>query len=280
MGIQDMLCTLGLRRRTPAFLHIPKTGGTYLVQRESDDDPVISPMSYLGHCCAINNPADAGKVYPPKGYLPNYFFKKSILRRYAVFSTVRNPYSILVSWMHHAGGLNPKYVNPDGYDYEMARKGFDYFLKTVAERAEPWPNRRLIHTQLFSDDGDLVVDWINRNETLDDDVAAFAAAHHATYRQRERQRVGVREDYRTFYTDELAELVAQVWGRELWLFGYDLDGVVPGRGVLHRAVAPAQKAAIRYDYAADRLVVDGREIHRDDPILSASATATVAAEKG
>lgn len=250
------LFRVGLKSRPPAFLHIPKTGGTYLVQLESDNNPVISPLKYLGHHWVVRSLRRLDPVYPPQGFRPTFVLDKGTLRPYFVFTTVRNPFSFLVSYMWHAGGLNPKYHDPDHYDFANARKGFEYLLKTIVNRDEPWPSRKLIHAQLFCDDGDLIVDWINHNESLDDDLKLMAELLGVNYRQREPQRVGRADDYRSYYTDDLIDLVKNTWGRELMLFGYDFEGKCARTAVLQGKVIQAQKRGIKYLWECDELRID------------------------
>lgn len=241
----------------PAYLHIPKTGGTYLGQRETDGHPVLTPMRYLGHLCVVADKASS--IYPPTvGFQPNYLIEHGELRNNTLFSTVRNPWDWLVSYYFHAGGIDPRYANPRHYDYFIARKGFEYLLDTIANRdRNTWPNRQLIHFQLFRDDGALIVDWINNTNTLDDDICAFAEHFGARYQCKQIQRRSRDDDYRSYYNDRTASLVEEVWGREIRLFGFDFDRVVCPNAPLRREVTDAQKRRIHYHWDDDRLLVDG-----------------------
>lgn len=256
--IDRMLRKAGLRPPIPAYIHVPKTGGTYLSQLESDGEPVIQPIRYLGHTAIVSRPG-APSFYPVEGFRSRVTHPKALLDDYFVVSTVRNPFSFLVSYWVHAGGLNPKYDDPTHYDYDNARKGFDYLMKTIASREAPWPSRKLIHFELFCDDGDLLVDWINRNETLDADLADLAVLLKLRYRRQPPQRVGTKGSYLDHYDDALSELVETTWGRELKLFGYTRTGSDPAKAVLGRRIDPAVKGAVKYWWDSDRLVVDGVE---------------------
>ena len=252
-GVERLLVRAGIRRRIPAFLHVPKTGGTYLAQNETNHRPIIRPMKYIGHYFVVASLDMPRPVFPPAGFRPTFVVEKRALEPYFVFTTVRNPYSFLVSYLWHAGGLNPKYNNPDHYDYANARRGFDYLIKTIANRDAPWPSRKFIHAQIFCDDGDLIVDWVNNTERLDDDLARMAAHLRLDYRQQPPQRVGREDDYRSYYNDELCELVKNIWGRELALFGYDSDGLLESPGVLRGEISTEQKATIHYSWAQNLL---------------------------
>jgi hypothetical protein len=246
-----------------AFLHVPKTGGTYLGQRETDAEAVISPIVYLGHSYVGESGQDLNPIYlqhDPEN-ARNVLAPKTV-ETYFVFSTVRNIFAWLVSYAGHAGGWNPKYPALKHYDRPHANKGFEYLIKVIANREDQWPNRKFIHCQLFSGKGDLVVDWVNRQETLDEDLASLAPREGLEYRKKAPQRVGATSDYRRFYNDELIELVSKTWGRELSLFGYDLDGCSAAPGLLGREISKEQKGSIKYFWKDDKLAVAGAEVPR------------------
>lgn len=251
------LSRLRLMPRIPAFLHVPKTGGTYIAQWESEDEPVISPLRYLGHNWVVQSLKQPAQGYPPQGFVQTYLVEKKSLAPYFVFTTVRNPFSFFVSYLWHAGGLNPKYYDPNHYDFEAARKGFDYLLKTIANRDEPWPSRKLIHGQMFCDDGSLIVDWINNNEVLDDDLECMARYLNVSYQRRPPQRVGREDDYRTYYTEELVDMINTTWSRELDLFGYEFEGRKGKIPLLRGKIARSQKQKIRYLWESDELKING-----------------------
>ncbi len=245
-----------------AFLHVPKTGGTYLVQKETGKKQLI-PMRYLGHRYVITRSGAVNPLY----YLhsPDHYYDTIPLwevRQHVLVSTVRNIFSWLVSYAWHAGGWNPRYCDPNHYDYAAANKGFEYLLKTIAGREDLWPNRKFIHCQFFCSSGEWVVDWLNRTESLDQDLEALADRYHFPFARQKKQRVGHETDYRTYYTDSLVDLVYATWGRELNLFGYEFDGAKAGAGHPHRAVGG--KAGKRFQYVLDKdeFKVDGITVER------------------
>lgn len=221
---------------------------------------MIEGVKYLGHTCVITDKYNKLKVYPPKvGFLENYITLYSEIQKYFIFSTVRNIYAWLVSYYYHAGGLNPKYHDPHHYDYKHARRGFEYLVKTISDRSgEIWPSRRLIHFQLFADNGSLVVDWINRTETLDQDLEMLAKKISLPFHQRPKQRLGEHKDYRSYYTDGLFDLVSNTWGRELRLFGFSFDGIDLDEAVLKNMISSDEKNSVEYHWSKDLLVVDGK----------------------
>jgi hypothetical protein len=212
-----------LTGREVAFIHVPKTGGTYVGQFETDHVPVIRPITYLGHVTVLDSNAsfelDVAKPFQREVVVPSDRLKKAI-----VFSNVRNIFRFLVSYLHHAGGFNPRYRDPLHYDFNAANRGFDYLVRAIADREEPWPSRRFIHYSLFAQpSGKFLPHWINYTEFLDDDLGLMASRYRLRVEQRPKQRVSSPLDHRPFYNDRLIDLVLSTWSREIQLFGFDFD---------------------------------------------------------
>lgn len=243
----------------PAYLHIPKTGGTYLAQREGGGQKALWPFRYLGHTYVIDHPGEHNIIYLDHNipFAKRKVMLRSRLEKYFIISTARNIFHWLVSYTSHAAGWNPRYRNSDHYDFDYANKGVEHMIKTIVNREQPWPSRKFIHAELFSSGGSLMVDWLNRTNTLDQDLARLAEKKGLIYRRKEKQRVGKNKDYRQYYNDELIDLVEKTWSRELRLFGFSFEENDTTTGRLGREISPEDKAAVSYRWDKDELIVDG-----------------------
>ncbi len=233
-----------------AFVHIPKTGGTYIRQFESDKNAVIKPMISIGHAYIKE---DLNKQNPFRyGIIESVDYKE--VKKYCIFTVVRNIYSWLVSYYNHSGGHTGVYVDKNHYDYKNSQKGFDYLLKTIINRNDIWPSRKFIFFQIFSNIGNVIVDRILKQESLDDSLKKMAKDEKLVYVKKEKQRIGFAVDYRTFYNSSLINLVEKTWKRELDLFGYDFDGFTNQKAYFaNEVITKEKKKNINYSIYSDIL---------------------------
>jgi len=174
------------------FIHIPKTGGTYFRQYETDKKPIISGVKDSGHVYVVKCKGDkTDKINNPIGKKAfNSIRLKTEYKDSYVITIVRNHFSWLVSYAGHAGGWTKRYDSTTHYDYKNASKGFDYLLKTIANRDCGWPSRKFLFCQAFCNDGDLLIDYFLRQETLDKDAEGLALKKKLKYSKKNKQRKG------------------------------------------------------------------------------------------
>lgn len=232
LGIKDTktgdVISVVLGEKQFVFLHVPKTGGTYVARNKF----VIEPIIDLNHAALVEMPYVGSSEYPPD---PGYRFTMRedvdlVKNLHTIcFATVRNPFDWFVSyWYHVCSDLN---IEPH-YDYEIANKGFEYFLKSISEREDGWPSQKLLYFAFFEYNQNFIVDRLIHQENLDLELEEFANDFdNLQYRKsdkRARESVGREKDYRKYYDWKLVDLVKGVWGRDLFLFGYDFHGKVSG----------------------------------------------------
>jgi hypothetical protein len=208
------------------FVHIAKTGGTSIraaLEGVRWRDPwyysmlVCSRLSHLsGHRLATKLPRHA-KVIAAQELLPKEFFD-SLFK----FAIVRNPWDLQVSSFHHLRRERPQLLRDHAE--------FDDFLRYKLDPNRPYQYHLDTSITLQSDylidlRGTIIVDFIGRYEQLHDDFKTICTRigiappqlPHAR-QARDRQR-----DYRGYYSDATAELVAQHFARDIELLHYQFD---------------------------------------------------------
>ena len=207
------------------FIHIPKTAGSYVRQYNTKNKDVLGGIKTIGHGFLGEN-GKYKKILPFKG-LHHTHNMNIIPNDIIIFCNIRNLFSWFVSYAMHSGGWNPKYRDTNHYDYKNANKGVDYLIKKIAERDydDYWPNRGMIHCQMFSDNGNFMLDWVNRVENLDHNLNNLAKFSNRKYTKMEKVRVEniKNEDYKKYYDDKLISFVIDTWGFELDFLGYGFD---------------------------------------------------------
>ena len=152
------------------------------------------------------------------------------LSSYYKFSFVRNPFDRLVS-CYKEKVVKP-YHNSD-LPYWFNRKHFSLpknasfreFVEFAVEIPDHLADRHFkSQTAILYQDGTLLVDWLGRFENLAADWATFAKRYnyspHLAHKTSSRDVQRTHQDYRLYYTPELAELVYQRYQRDFELFGY------------------------------------------------------------
>ncbi|MGB5201246.1 MAG: sulfotransferase family 2 domain-containing protein [Sedimenticolaceae bacterium] len=208
------------------FVHIAKTGGTSVrdaLQPLRYRDPYYS-LQWLcsrlsgmtSHRLGIKFPRHA-KVIAAKEMLPQELFE-----RLFKFAFVRNPWDLQVSSFHHIRRERP---------HLMAHiETFDQFLRWKLDPARAYQYQVDTSIELQSDyvvdlHGQLLVDFLGHYETLPEDFAEacrrIGIVQPALPHRRQANDRG--QDYRGYYSDDLAALVAQHFEPDIRRFGYRFD---------------------------------------------------------
>jgi hypothetical protein len=140
--------------------------------------------------------------------------------RYFAFGFVRNPWDWQVSLYHWT------LAHPEHFQHDFVRQlgGFDPYIRWRVEKEV-----RLEQTFFADAEGRLLVDYVGRIETLQDDFAEICRSIGLPAVTLPHANASRPRDYRTFYTDETRELVAQTFADDIALFRYDFDGpAAPG----------------------------------------------------
>lgn len=181
------------------FVHIPKCGGVSIYSDE---------FIYFHH-----NLRDKNFVY----------FKDSLERKGAEFSFafVRNPWDRLASAYEYLknGGRNQE----DYKDYRDLFSKYENFKETVLNWEEVFFDQ--IHFKSQSDwicdnDGNIIVDFVGKFENLQQDFDIVCDRIQMPRKKLPHVNKTNRKHYTEYYDDEIREIVAKKYARDIEYFGY------------------------------------------------------------
>lgn len=211
------------------YVHIAKTGGTSaraaLAQRIQLDPyrPLMflcSKLSHFtGHKLGCKFPRHA-KAIAAQEMLPRDFYD-SLFK----FAFVRNPWDLQVSSFHHLKRERPHLL--------QGRDNFAEFLTYKLDSNRPYQyhiDTSIEHQADYVVDlhGKIIVDFIGRYERLQQDFdSACQRIGLAPMALPEKRRAKDRGDYRRYYDDHTAALVARYFQRDIELFNYRFDPSAP-----------------------------------------------------
>lgn len=207
------------------FVHIAKTGGTSVraaLRPLLWRDPLFwlafpcRRLSHLtGHRSVTKFPRHA-KVIAAKEMLPHEIFA-----RLYKFAFVRNPWDLQVSSYHHLKRERPHLVAhvKDFADFVRFKldpeRAYEYHLDTSIEMQSDY---------LKDLSGRIVVDFIGRYEQLQDDFDQVCERIGVAKRPLPHKRQAKdRSDYRRYYDDRTADLVAQRFRPDIEAFRYRFE---------------------------------------------------------
>lgn len=230
-------------------IHVPKTGGSWLGHQLEKH----FPHRYLGQktwhvklsSYQDNLPRPGGHeavsshiAYSTRqGFDETYNGDLPIVSNSTIVSICRNPFDYLVSFYHHHDPVRSSYGAPSGCNDINTIHGirsFEEFIKKFCDPGFPFAKefnemRSFLFHQMFNDHGRCGVDIIFKNEQLYSSCERFISFAKGVPVELNKQRINTsklreKKDYRSYYTDELRDLVRIKCGAELMLFGYDFDG--------------------------------------------------------
>jgi hypothetical protein len=208
------------------FVHIAKTGGTSIrnaLWRYKWTDPyrlpqfVCGQLSRLtGHRIGAKFPRHA-KLIAAQEMLPRALFEGLFK-----FAFIRNPWDLQVSSYHHIRRERP--------DVITHIDGFEAFLRWKFDPERPPQYHADMSVERQSDylvglHGENLIDYVGRYEYLAEDfreacrrigIACPSLPHARQAKDRKR-------DYRAYYTDQTAQLVADWYRADIERFDYRFD---------------------------------------------------------
>jgi hypothetical protein len=213
------------------YVHIAKTGGTSVraaLRRLQLRDPmyvlqaICSRLDHLsGHRIAAKLPRHS-KVIAAMEMLPHDYFE-SLFK----FAFVRNPWDLQVSSYHHLKRERPQLL--------LGHDSFEEFLRWKLNPERPWQYHIDTSITLQTDylvdlHGNKVVDFVGHYESLHEDWATICKRLNVAAPElpHKRQATDRTRDFRSYYNDQTAELVAKFFARDIDMLGYRFDADARG----------------------------------------------------
>ncbi|GAC22551.1 hypothetical protein GMES_0242 [Paraglaciecola mesophila KMM 241] len=208
------------------YIHIAKTGGTSVrsvLNKLRWRDPMYYLMlpchklsNFSGHTTGTKFPRHCGAI-TAKEMLPDAFFNQLFK-----FAFVRNPWDLQVSSYHHIQREKPALLK--------GINNFNEFITYKFDPQRPYIFHFDIATKLQSDHlidlyGNIIVDYIGRYETLNEDFNAIGKrCGIKTLSLPHKRKANNRQaDYRHYYNDNSLEAVARHYQRDIELLNYQFE---------------------------------------------------------
>jgi len=206
------------------FVHIAKTGGTSVraaLRRYRWGGATTLPLWLASAASQLTRPRHKlGLKFPrhAKAIAAMEMLPAEVYQGFFKFVVVRNPWDLQVSSYHHIRREKPETLGGVDNFGDFLRLKFDperaynYMLDTSSE---------LQYEYVTDLRGNVIVDFIGRYEDLERDFGIICDRIGVPAPQLPHLRKATeRTDYRRYYTDALAELVASHYHRDLEILGY------------------------------------------------------------
>ena len=213
------------------FVHIAKTGGTSIrsaLRTVRIREPLYIHQQLVRRICKLTGhrigsmlPRHASVLTARDTIMAEHFL------RYFKFAFVRNPWDRLVSSYKHLERARQDVLQPHAihnfadFCHWVLRDELGY----VGQRTNLIESFRRPQSEYLVDhQGELLVDFVGRFERLEDDFAKVAKRLQLPNPSLKHKRRSARDsDYRSYFTDDLAELAGRYYAADVRLFGYRFD---------------------------------------------------------
>lgn len=219
------------------FIHVPSTGGSYIREKVFPNSRNVywygknMPGKHDYHPCGLTRPI----VYEgSRNHTQTYKFDPQFINPNNLkFAAVRNPFDQYVS----------SYLITK--EERSSSLTFEDFLKTVCDpNFSPdldfgesfYLSRPFMFYQIFDDNGKCHCDIILRRENLNDglsilceeigiygNIEGSARKPPGEWGERRKRQGREKRDFRTYYTDQLVDIVSERRKREIEMFDYTFE---------------------------------------------------------
>lgn len=189
------------------FVHVPKTAGNSLqnILKDYSEDRIVANEDQDGvERFSVESPTvPTSKHSNLKVYHENL---PGVFSELYKFGCVRNPWDRMISY----------YFSPHRKTGDFMRKEFIHLLKKT-------PSAISYLTLDGTEDGDIGVDAVLKFESLSEDFSAVCQRIGIDNQPLPHRNASKRRHYSAYYDQELIDLVAAKFRREIELFGYTFD---------------------------------------------------------
>lgn len=197
------------------FVHIPKVAGTSVIQAlrpyVDKDDPlwlkkVSSKVTFLQKYLRHPPHLTAQQIRTRMG--------ADVFGDYYKFAFVRNPWDWQVSLYHYMC------QEPRHFQHKLANSfsGFEEYLQW---RVKP-ENLLLQSAFITNDDGEVIVNYVGKLETIEDDFSAVCGELGVETKLPHLNKSSHKK-YVEYYDDKTTEIVRGAFAKDIELFGYTFD---------------------------------------------------------
>jgi hypothetical protein len=209
------------------FVHTAKTGGTSIRAALSRYRYAgrYGPAAFVAHKLDQLTGHRIGAKFPrhAKAIAAREMLPRELYDQLFKFSFVRNPWDLQVSSFHHIRRERPHLMGQYSEDFEG-------FLRWKLNPERPYQYHIDTSIELQSDyvvdlQGRLIVDFVGKYERLIEDYEDICQriglpAKPLPHKRKAQDR---KKNFRSYYTDETAELVARHFAQDIERFGYAFD---------------------------------------------------------
>ena len=187
--------------RKAMFIHVPKAAGTSIIKAFTQGDV----------CKGMSDPF-RGYTAPAQYY--KHFFGDQFFNSVYKFAFVRNPWDRLLSAYSYLERMNwLKYLGKTG--------SFKNFVKNWITKKRLYKDVHLIpqHYFICDSNGKLLVDYLGRFETLNDDIQAISNQINFNIDIKHFNK-STHDNYRNIYDEEMKTIVETLYEEDIHLFNY------------------------------------------------------------
>jgi hypothetical protein len=232
------------------FIHVPKAAGTSITE-------CLQPLAHDPKDYLVNRLLERGGMRVNLWIGPYRWrrFRKhhtaetvqrhlpdDVYNGLFKFAFVRNPWDWIVSYYHY----HLQCPTHHRHDYVRRLGSLAEFIRWRMRRRRPMQVDFVVDRQ-----GQTLVDYIGRFETLYDDFHSICS-HLGVQCELPWLKRSRRNDYRNYYDDETAALVAEHCRRDIEAFDYTFDGVEDSRPFPGTLSLPAARESAKVPPAASQ----------------------------